>query len=250
MRFATVDFRPRALPTLVTVVLFAGLVGLGLWQLSRAEQKEALLEQWQARRDGASQPLPRVLAGKAARFTPVAAKGRFDRRHQFLLDNQIRDGRAGFHVLTPLRLPGSERAILVNRGWLPMGNGRRDLPQMPVPEGPVRITGSLAPPPQAGIRLGAPDSGQGGWPKVIQYMEPERVSDQLGYPVAGRVIRLDPGSAHGFQRDWGPPVRYGPERHIGYAVQWFALATALLIIYLVVNCKREEQPDGVVHSDQ
>lgn len=250
MRLGAVEFRPGALPTLVTVVLFAGLVGLGLWQLSRAEQKEALLAQWQARRDGPPQPLAKVLAGEAARFTPVAASGRFDPSHQFLLDNRIRNQRAGFHVLTPLRLAGSERAILVNRGWVPMGDGRSDLPEIPAPKGPVRITGSLAPPPQTGIRLGAPDPGQGRWPKVIQHMEPARVGEQLAYPVASRVIRLDPGSPHGFERDWGPPVRFGPDRHIGYAVQWFALAAALLVIYLVVNCKREEHPDGAVHSDQ
>lgn len=250
MRIGAFEFRPGWLPTLVTAALLPFLVALGLWQLDRAQQKAGLLDQWRSRQDAPPRPLAEVLAGEAARFTPVAAEGRFDEAHQFLVDNKIREQRPGYHVLTPLRIPGAERAVLVNRGWVPLGEGRADLPALPAPDDPVRVTGTLAPPPRAGIRLGPADPGQGRWPKVIQYMDRKRMGEQLGYPVAGRVIRLAAASPHGFKREWGSPVPFGPQRHVGYAVQWFALAAALLIIYLVVNTKRRVQPHGVVHDDR
>ncbi|HKJ71218.1 MAG TPA: SURF1 family protein [Gammaproteobacteria bacterium] len=249
MRLGSFELRPGWLPTLVTVVLLAFLSGLGVWQLERAQTKRELLAQWRHQKDAAPRPLAKVLAGKAPRFTPVTARGRFDGGHQFLLDNRIRGNRPGFEVLTPLRLAGGG-AILVNRGWVPMGRGRSDLPEVPVPEGPVEITGHLAPPPSTGIRLGAADPGRGRWPKIIQYMDAERMAGQVGYPVKARVIRLDPSAGPGFDRDWGPPVRFGPERHEGYAAQWFALAVALLVIYIAVNTKRRANADGVASDDE
>jgi len=249
MKLGAFEFRPGWVPTLVTLPLLAFLVGLGMWQLDRAEQKRSLLEQWQDRRDDPPAALEAVLAGEAKRFSRVVARGRFDGEHQFLLDNRIRDNRPGFHVLTPLKLAEGEGAILVNRGWAPMGKGRSDLPELPVPEGPVQVVGGLAPPPQTGIRMGPPDPGKGNWPKVVQHVDPERVSRQLGYPVRSRVIRLDPSAPGGFERDWGKPVPFGPKRHLGYAFQWFALAATLLVIYGAVNTKRRKSTDGIPHGE-
>jgi surfeit locus 1 family protein len=229
-----------------TAVLFPALVGLGVWQLERAEEKRALVAQWQAAAEDAPQPLAQAVAdGNPARFAPVTARGRYDAGHQLLLDNRIHGNRPGFQVLTPLRLEGADRAVLVNRGWVPMGASRRDLPALPTPAGPVRIRGALVAPPENGIRLGAADAGRGEWPKVVQYVVPERVADQLGYPVMDRVVRLAPEAEGGFVRDWGeaPPVPFGPERHVGYAVQWFALAATLVAIFVAVNLRRKGRAD-------
>lgn len=249
MKLGAFDFRPGWFPTLATLVLLVFLVGLGQWQLDRAEQKRSLLEQWQEHREAPPKALESVLAGEAERFTRVEVRGRYDGEHQFLLDNRIRDSRPGFHVLTPLKLADDTGAILVNRGWVPMGKGRSDLPELPVPNGPVRVVGGLAPSPQTGMRLGAADRGQQGWPKIVQHVEPERVSGQLGYPVRAQVIQLDPETPGGFERGWGAPVPFGPERHLGYAVQWFALAVTLLVIYVVVNTKRRKRADGIPHGE-
>ncbi len=218
---------------LTSLALFLGLVGLGFWQLQRAEEKQALLEAWHNARQGPPVPLEEAGASEAGRFQPVRAEGRYDSRHHYLLDNQIREGRPGFEILTPLRLVGEDRVILVNRGWLPRGKSRGDLPEIPTPEEEVALTGQLVDPPQGGLQLGPPDPGKGRWPKVVQYIETDRVAQQLGSPVAQRVIRLTPESAHGFRRKWQDPVPFGPERHTGYAVQWFALAGTLLILSLV-----------------
>ena len=246
MRAVRWPFRSEWLPLLVTVVLFPVLVALGLWQLERAAEKRALVDRWQAAAEGAARPLTEAMAAEgASRFAPVTIKGRYDTGHQLLLDNRIHGNRPGFHVLTPLHLRDAERAVLVNRGWVPMKSSRRDLPEPPVPEGSVHLRGTLTDAPGNGIRLGAADAGRGDWPKVVQYVDPARLGDQLGYPVMSRVVRLAPEAEGGFVRDWGegPPVAFGPERHVGYAVQWFALAATLLGIFLVVNLRREGGAD-------
>ncbi|HKJ87472.1 MAG TPA: SURF1 family protein [Gammaproteobacteria bacterium] len=251
MRIGPFDFRPRTLPTLVTLVLFPVLLSLGFWQLDRAQQKRDLIAQWQESKHEAPRPLAEVdKDGSSKKFFKVQAKGRYDRDHQFLLDNQVRDGRPGFQVLTPLKLAGRDKAVLVERGWLPMGKSRQDLPHPPTPEKAVRIQGFLADPPSVGIRLGPPDPGQGKWPKVVQYVKAGRIGKQLGYPVMGRVIRLAQGQPYGFRRHWSAPVHFGPQRHIGYAVQWFALAAALVTIYLVVNTKRSKPRNAEPTHDQ
>lgn len=234
------EFRPRPLPVVATLVLLPLLLGLGVWQLERAEEKRLLLDRWQAAAERAPVSLDRAVNGEAPRFTPVKARGQYDGGHQFLVDNRIRDNRPGFHVLTPLRLEGSGRAVLVNRGWVPMGRSRQDLPRPEVPAGTVAIRGSLVTPPESGIRLGPADTGEA-WPRVVQYVVPDRVSGQLGYPVLDRVVRLGPDAPGALPRDWGeaPPVPFGPERHVGYAVQWFALAATLVVIFGVVNWRRK-----------
>ena len=103
-----------------------------------------------------------------------------------------------------------------------------------------RSPGLSSQPPETGIRLGPADTGEA-WPRVVQYVVPDRVSEQLGYPVLDRVIRLGPEAPGALPRDWGeqPPVPFGPQRHVGYAVQWFALAATLLVIFVVVNWRRK-----------
>ncbi|MFA9459334.1 SURF1 family protein [Thiohalorhabdus sp. Cl-TMA] len=244
MRLGPYEFRPRLLPALVTLALLPALLALGFWQLDRAEQKRALLAQWEAGKRAAPSALSELGATGSkdadTRFRRVRAKGQYDQAHQFLLDNQIREGRAGFQVLTPLRLAGREKAVLINRGWVPMGASRRDLPDLPAPEGEQQLRGILTDPPSVGIRLGEADTGGNDWPKVVQYVAPERIQKQLGYPVMERVIQLGRNQPHGFERDWEAPVHFGPQRHVGYAVQWFGLAAALLAIFLVVNTKRSK----------
>ncbi len=218
----------------LVLVLFIGLLGLGFWQLQRAEEKRAFLEHWQGvSRNGEAKPIREALKRQEKPFVRVWAEGHYDRSRHYLLDNQIRDHLPGYEVLTPLQLTGSDRLVLVNRGWMPRRKARGERPAIPTPAGKVRVTGLLVDPPQSGIQLGPPDPGKGRWPKLVQYVEPSRIAEQLQAPVAGRVIRLDPKVAHGFRRQWQAPVAFGPNRHIGYAIQWFALAATLLILSLI-----------------
>lgn len=231
-------FRPRLVPSLVTVVVWSLLMGLGFWQLDRAQQKRELLSQFETQGGDAPIAVLGMATGyQGLDYQRATVRGRFDVRHQFLLDNRTYQGWAGYHVLTPLRIAGSERALLVNRGWVPLGRTRQDLPPLPLPETEVRLEGLLKHPPDKVFMLGEDPSPGPFWPRVIQRVQMDRLGQGLGYDLLPVMLLLAPESEHGFVRDWRP-VTFGPERNVGYAVQWFSLAAALLVIYLLVNLKR------------
>ncbi len=234
-------FRPGIIPTLATLVLFPVLVSLGFWQLDRAAQKEAIL----AAHDRMEERAPldvnhdRVDADDAW-YRRAVAEGEFDASRQLLLDNQTHQRTVGYHVLTPYRLAGTDRAVLVDRGWIPLGESRAALPEVTVEQPLEQIRGHLDQGPPTGIRLGGMADGEQGWPLRIQYVDYGELERRLGYELLPVVLRLDASLPGGYVREWRPqhPTGFGPERNRGYAVQWFALATALLIIFVGVNLKR------------
>lgn len=247
MRIGRYQFSPGRIPTLATVVLLPVLIGLGFWQLDRAEQRRALEQAYESREERPTVDLNRERAPSAdgPPYNAVA-QGRYDADRQLLLDNQTYRGETGYHVLTPVRLRGRDAAVLVDRGWVPAGDSRAELPEVSVPEHPVEVTGYLDDGPPTGIRLGGMAEGETGWPLRIQYLDFDALEERLGYPLVPSVLRLDPEAPHGYTRDWGPAFRegYGPERNQGYALQWFALALALAVIYVTVNTRRMSPDDA------
>ncbi len=216
--------------------MLALLLALGFWQLDRARQKEALAAAFAAYARLPAVPVSTLDPAAAARYRRVTAMGRYDLDHQILLDNQVQDGRPGYHVLTPLRLPDVPWAILVNRGWVPAGESRDRLPEIVLADADVVISGRLGQPANPGLRLG---QASGGWPRLVQHVDYAALAADLGYPLAPAVILLDPGAAGGPVREWQVHAAgFGPQRHRGYAVQWFALAATLLVIYVAVNTRR------------
>lgn len=246
MRIGSFDFSPRLVPTLATAVLLPLLIGLGIWQLGRAEEKRGI-EQLVAARSEA--PPMEIDASRwsvihqsadtlALAYIPVAMSGRFQGARQFLLDNRTRNGVAGFHVLTVFVPAGADGGVLVNRGWIPLGERREQTPALPVPSEQLRITGSFGGPTRPPLLLGPSGYEQGQWPKIVQRVELGSMAEQLSMALLPQVVLLDPKAPAGFVREWKPYYGIPVERHQAYAFQWFALAAALAIIYLVVNLKR------------
>lgn len=246
MRFGSFEFVPRIVPTLVTAALLLLLTGLGLWQLERAEEKRAI-EQTVARRIEAP-----PLAIDAARWNSiqlsadlselayrrVILSGRFEGSRQYLLDNRTRKGVAGFQVLTAFLPRGAGGGVLVNRGWIPLGERRDQPPSLPAPSVELQISGAFDGPREPLPLLGSSGYEQRQWPKIVQRVELEPMAKQLGISLLPQVVLLDPNAPAGFVREWKPYYGISVERHQAYAFQWFALATALVIIYIVVNLKR------------
>lgn len=230
-------FRPGLLPTLVMLPLLALLLWLGQWQLGRAGEKQALLDAYAAG-GTAAQALPPPAA--ARRFQRVVATGHYRPDRQVLLDNQTHEGRAGYRVLTPLLLADG-RALMVDRGWVPLpGNARDQLPDVAVADAPREVTGRLDEFRQAGFApapAAAPDV-QDARPRVMNYPSGPGVAAATGLDVYPYVLLLDPAEPDGFLRVDAPTLSFGPERHLGYAVQWFGLAAALLILWAVAAFKR------------
>lgn len=229
-------FRPRFWPTLAAALLLPLLLGLGQWQLQRAAAKAALQAEWDARRQGPPLAVPLVpAAADSLRFRPLIARGVFEPAWQVLLDNQVYQGRAGFHVLTPLRLAGSDLRLLVDRGWVPAGDERSRLPAIATPAGKVEVAGIAVLPNRRYLAL-MPE-GTGAWQPVWQNLDLERYRQLSGLALQPVLLQLDAASPYGFQRDW-PRPDLGRERHLGYAWQWFGLAATLAVLWLVTNLER------------
>jgi len=238
MRMGSLDFRPALWPTVVTIVLFALLLGLGFWQLDRADQKKTLLDQYRGKQESSVLRLaPGLKSTAGLNYRRATVAGHYDSRHQLLLDNRTHAGRVGYEVLTPLVMEDSRVAILVNRGWIPLVQSRDILPDVTVPEHRRKLVGRIKVPPGKVFMLGR-EVPRRDWPWRIQQIHLDKLSAELGRPLLPVILRLDAGEPDGYVRDWKPTPGFGPERNIAYAVQWFGLAITLLIIYLVVNTRK------------
>jgi surfeit locus 1 family protein len=200
-------------------VVFASL---GAWQLRRAESSRATQAQFTS--GTADEPLaalPRELDA-AVRFRRVAVEGEYVAEPQFLLDNMLHDGVAGYHVVTALRVRGERERVLVNRGWVSAGGDRSRLPDVSVEPGVQTVTGRLERLPRPGMRLEG-EAGGSAQLVVLQYPTAGELEEALGAPVFDYQLLLDADSAQGYVRDWHAPG-VAPERHLSYAGQWLALA--------------------------
>ncbi|MFM7067591.1 MAG: SURF1 family protein [Gammaproteobacteria bacterium] len=226
------SFRPGLVPTLAMLPLLALLLWLGFWQWGRAAEKQALLDGWADRTAAQPVALPPP-ADADQRYLRVTAAGHYLTGRQILLDNQTRAGRAGYRVLTPFRTADGT-VVMVDRGWVPLpGNAREQLPDVTVAPSPRVVVGRLEGFRRAGLDapvqplVPVPD----GQPRVMNYPDAASVAAAVGAPVYPAVLRLDPGAPEGFLLDEGPAIEFGPERHRGYAVQWWALALTLVLLW-------------------
>lgn len=244
MRLGGFSFRPALIPSAITFGLLPVLLALGFWQLDRAHQKEALLEVFKAQTALPYLPVGKLdLSEPTSLYRKVIATGRYDLDHQILLDNQVLDGRPGYHVYTPLRLTGDGEVVLVNRGWVPLGASRQQLPDIGLASAAVSLKGMVAQPANPGLRLPA-SATDASWPKVVQYLDYRELAGQLGYRLLPAVILLAPDQANGYRREWQAHFAgFGPERHRGYAFQWFALTLTLVVLYVVANTQRLRSED-------
>ena len=235
LKLAGYRFSPSLPPTAAAAVVFALLSGLGFWQLDRAAGKEERQAAFEAARGTVLDETS--LGGEIAEFARVHLEGRYEPSHQFLQDNRTHQGRPGYYVLTPFRI-ASRGAVLVNRGWVPAGPDRAALPEIAAPADALRLRGTVRVPREDLFVLGETGYAATGWPKVVQRVEIDAMQRSLGYPLAAWLVALDRNAPHGYVREWKAAPGLSPGRHRGYAFQWFALATALLVIWVAVNLKR------------
>ena len=231
MRLSDLEFRLRWVPTLLLALPVPLFLGLGFWQLDRAEQKREQAQLLDERSRMPALDLGAAVAdANALHFRKLSARGLFEAGGQILIENRRRGGRNGFHVITPLRIEGSDTRVLVNRGWIP-ANADGSATPAPVPDGQVTVTGeSHVPfPPALELHEGL-DAGKN-WGNRWPYLTVELYAAAAGYPVQPVVILQSPGDAHGFARSW-PREMPKEGMHIGYAIQWFAFALIAFLLWL------------------
>lgn len=216
------------------MVIMPTMLWLGFWQLGKSElQRERNAEFETA--DERPLAAAAVADPESLRFRRAVARGRYLGERQLLIDNMVREGRNGFFVVTALELDDGS-TLLVNRGWIPQTPRREPIGDLAVDGAPREVAGRIGMLPVGGLRLGEPGGTGGPWPRVLQFPTFGDVEAQLGRPVRPWVLLADPAADDGYARDWRPGG-LPPERHLGYAVQWFAMAFALTVIAIVVGVR-------------
>jgi surfeit locus 1 family protein len=242
LRIAGRVFAPRAWAVLVTAAALAAFVSLGWWQIGRGREKQALVESFARGTQSSVELAGDVTVDELPRFQHVRAIGHYDPSRQLLVDNMpSQAGRPGYRVLTPFVRDGAARLLLVDRGWVPLGASRDELPRVDdVTTERRAVSGRLDQLPAPGVRVGqASAPGDRRWPRVLNFPLPGDLEQALGQPVESRIVLLDPAAPDGYERVWRPSLSYGPERHLGYAIQWFAFAIVALVLFVALSLRRE-----------
>lgn len=230
-RLKNYNFKPRLIASISLAILLPLFIALGFWQLQRAEQKKSLMAVQSSNQAQTPIALTDPFDIQSNLYRPVVISGEYDSEHQFLLDNQISNRTAGYHVLTPLRIEGSDRAIIIDRGWIPTGSDRQKTPDIKIKQTRVRITGIAKPFSGIGFKFKGGDLPTSGWPSMIQWVEADKLSEKLGYPLRPYQVLLDAQANEGYLRDW-QIAKLTPEKNLGYALQWFSFAFVTVVLYV------------------
>jgi len=229
--------------TAAAVLGVAATFALGLWQLDRAHQKEALAAAIAARRSLPPLPPEALLAADAPALVhrPVRVRGTWVADRTVFLDNRQMLGRVGFYVVTPLRLAGSDRVVLVQRGWAPRNfEAREQLPPVQTPAGEVQLEGRIAPPPSRLYQPGAAGTGP-----IRQNLDLPAFAAETGLALLPVSVQQTGAASQGLRRDWPETGGRGAETNYGYAFQWWALCgliAALYVWFQFIQPRRRPRP--------
>lgn len=230
-------FRFKLMPLLGTLAGMALFIYLGLWQSGKGDRLEADLSQRAARHS-----LGPVAVGAALvdagqlQNAPISVTGVYEPQWQFFLDNRQENDLPGVHVITPLKIDGSETRILINRGWVGWTHGRQVMPVVPTPQGIVQVHGlAFVPSTKKFFLIPEPQQESS---KLWERLDLARFEKLLGAPLQP-VVLLQNGddAADGLVRHWSAPENK-VAMHRGYAFQWFGMAVALLVFFLVTSWHR------------
>jgi cytochrome oxidase assembly protein ShyY1 len=239
-----IRFRFRLIPFIATVLLVALGIALGNWQQGRAQQKGALQAKLSAR--SAEAPLalgPALTAAGELEFRRVRVSGEFVAGWPVFLDNRPQQGRAGYYLLMPFKIAGSDTHVLVARGWLardPAEYGR--LPHYATPAGRVTIEGIVKTSPGHVLQLGSAAPLKPG--AIVQNVEVAQFAQASGLRLQPFFVEQNgpqqPGEA--LVRDW-PAPSLGIDKHRGYAFQWYALAAMACLFFVITGFRSGTKQD-------
>ena len=224
----------------LVVVVIALFLRLGFWQIERAGEKTKLRQMYQEAPQLPVTTIDGLLPSLGSiNYRPVRLLGYYLPDRQFLLENRYRPQsngvrRLGYEVLTPFQTLAGE-VVLVNRGWVPADIDRSKSPVVDVTDHQQNVVGIMVMP-QQHYRLAAMDSEQN-WPRRILYVDLEQLARRLNQTLYPAILMLSQQQATALRADW-EPVTVSPVKHYGYALQWFLMALALLILFGITTVKR------------
>jgi len=216
----------------------AGCVRLGFWQLHRLADRRAANAKLAERLSMPAAPALEAMRDTAtAQYRRATATGTFDWDNELSLAARTREGSPGVNILTPLRVPGTDSAVLINRGWVYAADAMSVDFTRWREANDAAVTGYLLEIPHG--RHGTVSATSS--PRVVRRLEYDSLAKRLPYPIAPYILVETENRSPGAQptsRD-STPARLPPPLmddgpHLGYAIQWFAFAVIGLVGAAVV----------------
>jgi surfeit locus 1 family protein len=204
------SFRPRGWAIAAAALACAAFIALGNWQAHRADEKRALAAELEKR--------------------DVTLSGIYRPEYTVFLDNKIRNHRAGYEVITPLRVDGDY--VLVNRGWVEAGRTRETLPEVRTPAGRVQVEGIALDHLPRTLQVGAPQTG-----KVRQNLDLAEFGAETGLRLRPYFLEQHSAADDGLLRDWPRPDA-GVAMHESYSLQWYSFAALTVILLVALSFRR------------
>ena len=219
--------------TALALLFLPALINLGFWQLDRAYQKEKLLEFYEQQNELKHTPLAYLDSLAKTKYRNVTVFGKYDIDHYWLLDNQPRQGRPGYEIIMPFHFNdkmGKRHTLLVNRGWIKAEANRASLPVIETSSEQVSINGYLYPLQINAIINHSQSDLAVDWPKRVLQLDNQSAAAALNEKIEAMMLRIDEDNIGAYTTQW-PVINTQPAKHQGYAVQWFAMSIALILLY-------------------
>lgn len=238
--FGRYQFRVNIWYLIIFLIVQTLLNELGFWQLNRAKEKQYRISQLEKGSQSVVSDLNQIGEKEIAQFQNVTLTVELEREQFFLLDSKIHNKKPGYHVLNLVKDPVTDKVLIVNRGWVFAGKDRNQLPSIDLPplnwniEARVypiakdAITTALAKIEKTEGHLRLPQLDLG----ILKQLE-----ERLNFKIEPYILRLNKDSQGALVTNW-IWTNMSPEKHLAYAIQWFSLALAFLIVSLIASFRK------------
>lgn len=234
-------FTPNWLMSTLAVLFISLFIRLGFWQIDRADEKTKMVVAQEAL--SKQEPIGWGVGQKyPLQYQRIKLQGTY-LNNFFLLDNQHYQHQFGYDVLSPLLLTDGS-VVMVDRGWILGDSTRRTFPALNIPKGLIQLQGSVYFPSNNQWILGAGLEEKDNEVIILELIDAKMLRQILQKKVYPFIIRLDKQDAYGFVREWAI-VSMPPQRHLAYALQWFAMALVILIIFVALNLKNTNEKKSI-----
>ena len=231
---------------IIFLLIQTGLNELGFWQLSRAQEKQIRLKKLTNYELSELTNLDFIDQADIDNFARLQLDVKLTEKVNLLVENKIQKGELGYHVLNLVQEINSGRYLLINRGWIGGKADRNQLPLVNLPRADWKVTGRIYP---INKQILSGDAELESHGKILRLpvLDVHMISlleKRFGISIEPYLLRLDEDVVDSFEVDWAW-ISMSPDKHLGYAFQWFGLSLAFLVISLFVLIKKEskEQDD-------
>ena len=228
-------FKPGARITIFFVFFAILFFSLGVWQIERGQSKAGILNEF----NDNLKKTPSNLDASSKKWDRVFVRGTWVNSKQILIDNTINRGIAGYKVITPLNIEGSDKTILVDRGWIKQNKYREVLPDISIEEKSETVSGILELP-ELGLVL-SNDLVTLEWPKISQSKNFAILAEQFDMNLFPMILLADPINQKSLEYIKITPTNMTPTKHYGYSAQWFLMFLVLCVMYIWYGLNKYEK---------